>query len=218
MASDSATYSTANLDRAARRVPTTTVNAATRLLQTVARHREGTEFVTDILNVLTKVAATSGSNPPDDAGSDYLALVEFLERPEVLSALRETDPLISARIRGLRMREQLLAAGGGVCSAREFADALGITRQAIDKRRRSGTLIGVSLGKRGYMYPVWQIGLDGLGDVLAELQEYDPWTQLAFVLSPNRWLDGQSPLDVLKSGEIARATEAAHLYGEQVAA
>jgi hypothetical protein len=209
--------STASLDSAARRVPVSTVNATTRLLQTVARHGEGAPFVTHVLNVLTQVATSVEAGELDEAESDYATLVYFLEQPEVLATLRQQDPLISARLRGLRMREQLLSSEGGVCSTREMADALGVTRQAVDKRRKSATLIGVRLGKRGFMYPVWQIGLDGLDRVLAELQGYDPWTRLAFMLTPNSWLRERTPLDALRNGEIEQVVEAAQGYGEQVA-
>ncbi len=218
MANHSVMHSTARLDRVAQQVPAATVDATTRLLQAVARHEEGAAFVNEILNVLAHVTASAANLQQNDAGSEYDAIVRFLEQPEVLDALRPQDPLLPARLRGLRMREQLLAAEGGSCTTKELAEALGVTRQAIDKRRRSGTLIGLSLGKRGYVYPTWQIDLDGLAEVLSELQEYDAWTQLAFMLTPNSWLEHESPLDVLRAGEIARAVAAAQLYGEQVAA
>ena len=217
MSSNSATYATARLDRAARKAPLTAVNAATQLLQTVAQHQEGADFIADVLRALSQVAASVETSSRDDAGSGYNALIQFLEQPEVLDALRRQDPLLPAHVRGLRLRELLLADEGGACTTKEFAEAVGVTRQAIDKRRKVGTLIGLRLGRRGYVYPIWQIGLDGLGDVLAELQDYDPWTQLAFMLSPNSRLDGELPLEVLRAGEIARAIEAAQLYGEQVA-
>ena len=218
MASNIPAFSTATLDQAARRVPPATANAATRLLQSVAKNQDQAAFITAVLNALVKVTSTGGSGFANHQQSEYGALLGFLSEPEALAALRRIDPLAPARLRGLRLQEDLLAAEGGAISTREIAAAIGITRQAIDKRRKSGALIGVSLGKRGYLYPAWQVGLNGLTDVLAELRGYDPWTLLAFMLTPNIRLEGRTPLTALRAGDIAQAVEAAQLYGEQVAA
>jgi hypothetical protein len=79
-------------------------------------------------------------------------------------------------------------------------------------------MIGLSFGRRGYAYPVWQADLDGLEEVLAELRELSPWTQAEFMLAPNRWLAGASPLDALRNGDREGVLEAARHYGEQIAA
>ena len=71
---------------------------------------------------------------------------------------------------------------------------------------------------RGYAYPVWQVGLEGLGAVLAELAEYDPWTQTLFMLSANPWLEGETPLVALRRGQRDAVLAAARLYGQQTAA
>jgi hypothetical protein len=143
--------------------------------------------------------------------------MELLEQPAFLGRPREAAPLAPARLRGLRMRERLLDAEGGTLSATEFAKTLRVTRQAVDKRRRKGTLVGLDLGSRGFACPAWQIGLHGLSEVLGELREYDPWTQVAFMLAPNVWLDGAMPLTLLRDGEVERVLRAASHYGEQMA-
>ena len=54
----------------------------------------------------------------------------------------------------------------GTFTATQIGQALGISRQAVDKRRKHGSLIGLDLGRRGFAYPAWQVGprgtLDGL--------------------------------------------------------
>jgi cephalosporin hydroxylase len=60
--------------------------------------------------------------------------------------------------------------------------------------------------------------IDGLEAVLAELRVFDPWTQAAFMLTPNTWLDDETPLDELRRGRATRVREAASVYGEHVAA
>lgn len=195
------------LAEAARHAPVETIDAAAQALNSVAKHQERSSFVAWVLKILV-----------ENEIADLDDLVDVLARPEVLADLRHRDPLAPARLRGVRARKQLLEAEGGGVSGRELAQALGITRQAVDKRRLRNTLIGIDLGKRGYAYPVWQADLVGLTAVLAELAEYDPWTQTLFMLSANPWLEGQTPLAVLRRGERDEVLAAARLYGEQTAA
>jgi hypothetical protein len=77
----------------------------------------------------------------------------------------------------------------------------------------------VEVGRRGYRYPVWQLGpegtLPGLEEVLSQLHGLSPWTQLSFMLNPNDGLGGRSPLSELRDGRRERAIDAARRYGEQ---
>ena len=59
--------------------------------------------------------------------------------------------------------------------------------------------------------------LEGFDLVLAALSDHDPWSQLSFMLTPNTWLQDESPLDVLRRGEVEPVLEAASVFGEQVA-
>jgi hypothetical protein len=195
------------LNEAARHAPIDAVEAAAQALGAVVQHQERSTFVTWLLRTLV-----------ENEIADLDELVEVLGRPEVLADLRRRDPLAAARMRGLRAKKRLLEEEGGVVSGRELAQAIGITRQAVDKRRLAGKLIGIDLGKRGYAYPVWQIGLDGMDAVLAELDEVDAWTQALFMLSANNWLNGETPLAMLRRGELDEVLNAARLYGEQTAA
>lgn len=195
------------LNEAARHAPIDAVEAAAQALGALVRHQERSTFVTWVLRTLV-----------ENEIADLEELLEVLGRPEVLADLRRRDPLAAARLRGLRAKKHLLEAEGGAVSGRELAQALGITRQAVDKRRLAGKLIGIDLGKRGYAYPVWQIGLNGMDAILAELDEVDPWTQVLFMLSANNWLNGETPLAMLRRGELDEVLNAARLYGEQTAA
>jgi hypothetical protein len=191
----------------ARQAPVDAVEAAIETLDGVAKHHERTAFVTWVLKSLA-----------ENDIADVEGLFDVLERPEVLAVLRRRDPLAPARLRGLRAKKQLLEAEGGAVSGRELAKAIGITRQAVDKRRLSGKLIGIDLGKRGFAYPVWQVGLEGMELVLAELNELDPWSQTLFMLSTNSWLEGETPLAALREGKLDQVLAAATNVGEQTAA
>ena len=132
----------------------------------------------------------------------------------------QSDPVTAAAYaRGREVREALLAAEGGVASSEELGKLLGITRQAIDKRRRNGKLFAVR--ERGdWFYPRWQVAdgevLDGLDDVLAELcqGELGPWDFMVFFLRTNTEREGESPLQALRAGRRDVAVRAARMYCE----
>jgi hypothetical protein len=205
-------------------VPANAVWAAERLLEVVAGRHGRAAFVARALNALSHLAEQLDETTMVDAAgasSDYVVLLQVLEQPEALAALRAVDPLGPARLRGLRARDWLLRQEGGTLTAEQMAAALGISRQAVDKRRNRNALIGLNLGRRGFAYPVWQVGevgvLDGLETVLTALGDEDSWSKAAFFLTKNVWLDGGTPLAVLRGGEIPRVVAAAEHLGDQVA-
>jgi biotin operon repressor len=156
------------------------------------------------------------------ASTDYLMLLGALATPSVATQMAAKDPLAAARLRGAKRQQGLLEASGGVLTGEEAAKILGISRQAVDKRRRQGQLIGLTQGKRGYAYPAWQFEggrtVANLEKVLARLRSHDPWMQLTFFVNANDRLNGRSPLEQLRSGELEPILQAAESYGEQGAA
>ena len=94
-----------------------------------------------------------------------------------------------------------------------------MSRQAVGKRRRAGKLIAVQTGRRGYEYPACQFedtgAIDNLEEVLgAFADDIDAWMQLAFLINPNESLGGESPLDLLRRGEVGAVARAARTHGE----
>lgn len=177
-------------------------------------------FIARALQALAQIAADTDERALAEATgarTDFDVLLQALETPEARAHL--DDPLAAAKIRGLQQRERLLRAEGGVVAAGDVANALRITRQAVDKRRRGGRLIAVAAGRRGYAYPVWQFDstsgtLPGLEEVLSELGDHDQWMRMAFMLNPNVRLDGETPLAVLRDRDIERVKQAAQAYGK----
>ena len=155
-----------------------------------------------------------------DIPSDSMMLFELVKQSE--PSICETNPLAEAQIRGIKIKQEILSAEGGTISSEDAAKILNITRQGIDKRRKAGHLIGVSVGRRGYRYPVWQFAgdgiLKGLDKVFSELIGHDPFMQIIFILNPNTRLDGDTPLNKLRSGDVASVIAAAKAYGEHGAA
>jgi hypothetical protein len=206
---------------AAPRAPRETFEAARRALEVASRPARSV-FVTRALNAV----AALGQDVPESslaaastAPVDYGVLVRALSDPAAMEELRRADPLAPARLRGIEARQRLLGAEGGTLSVAEAAKILGVTRQAVDKRRRAGRLIGLQRGRRGYAYPAWQFTaggtIAGLEAVLDVLRGHDPWMQVTFLLNANSRLGGNAPLAELRKGNTHAVREAALSYGEQ---
>lgn len=178
-------------------------------------------FVQRSLTALADVAKRMQPNELRDASSrstNLDALVSGLLQPGSIGLLRAIDPLAPARLRGLRARDELLVAEGGTLGALEVAEVLGITRQAVNKRRESGKLVGVELGRRGFRYPAWQLSngatLPGLERTLEVLSDVAPIGAVRFFLSGSHRLGGKRPLDLLRKNVIEPVVDAARVFGE----
>jgi hypothetical protein len=166
--------------------------------------------------------ALQGLIPNHPSPSGLNLLVQLLNRPETLADLAPHDPLVGARLKGLLVKQQLLYENGAPLKSEEVAQLLKISRQAVDKRRKNGQLLAVSLGRRGYYYPLWQFQegkvLPGLEAVLKTLKNHDPWTQLLFLKTGDIRLAGATPIEILHAGDIDAVIAAAIAYGTHGAA
>lgn len=178
-------------------------------------------FATRALNALLRLAETLPEkdlsvavSAQSDAGTVLLGL---LARPSVAAL---NDPLFAARVRGVAARDELLAQEGGLLRGEDVAKLLHVSRQAVDRRRIQGKLLGLELGRRGFLYPAWQLGesgtLSGLERVLVSLRdkEVSPLAQVRFFLSGSSRLRGQRPLDRLREGDIDAVMRDAAAYLE----
>jgi hypothetical protein len=152
------------------------------------------------------------------APTDLVVLLRALSSGELLDDLKRAEPLAPAFIRGIEAKRRLIDENGGALSAEQVAESLGITRQAVEKRRRAGKLIGLTTVRHGYRYPAWQFSdsgtLPGLEDVLGVLAPHDEWMQTAFFVARNPRLNDRTPIEILKAGELRRVLSAAEVYGE----
>lgn len=132
------------------------------------------------------------------------------------------DPLARARARGALAQREMLAVDGPPLRVGEVAHRLGISRQAVDKRRQAARLLAVSLGARTFLYPAWQFTetgvLPGLEQVLQILGDSPPWARLRFFVSGNHRLGEERPLDALRRGHLDKVITAAEAFGEHGAA
>ncbi|NJO85858.1 MAG: hypothetical protein HC818_03905 [Synechococcaceae cyanobacterium RM1_1_27] len=149
-------------------------------------------------------------------------MIEILSQSESLQLFHSPNPLAAARSRGVQIKHELLYEEGDPLTSEQVAKFLGITRQAVDKRRSKLQLLAITTGRRGYLYPLEQFQdqgvIPGLDRVLQVLKDYSPWTQLMFLKSGDIRLEGKTPLECLKAGEVDQVIWAAQHYGEQGAA
>lgn len=182
-------------------------------------------FVTRAINAVADLAERNPERSLEAATaapSNWEVLLRALSSPDSVEPASVSDPLAGARLRGIHARRQLLQADGGTIPASEAADILGISRQAVDKRRQAGTLLGISVGGHGYHYPAWQFEqsgvVSGLERVLKALAHHDDWMKLSFFVNANSRLGSESPLKYLRRGDLQPVLDAAELYGEHGAA
>jgi hypothetical protein len=152
------------------------------------------------------------------AGSDMEVLLATLDKVPATRGSVDVGAELRVRLRGLAVRERMLEAEGGVIPATTVAKLLGISPQAVQKRRQRGQLLAIPVGRRRYLYPQWQFTdsgtLTGLEATLETLRDHDAWTKLAFFLAPNSKLNGCTALHALRQGDSAAVIAAAETYGE----
>jgi hypothetical protein len=166
-------------------------------------------------NDLTNAAIDEATAAP----TDHLVMLEAVNSSPWVSELTSEDPLVAAKLRGLNLRQQMLKTAGGSLTSEKVAELLGVSRQAVDKRRASNQLLALTQGKRGYSYPSFQFEegktLKGLEDVLGKLSALDPWMQLNFFTRPNERLGSSTPIETLREGKVDDVLSVASGYGEQ---
>ncbi|GLU27899.1 DNA-binding protein [Brucella sp. NBRC 12950] len=165
-------------------------------------------FLRRAMSTLERIAATTPSKAltaalgaPTGAGT----LAQILSHPEFIGeAVADLDPMAPALARNVEHRSWLLQRAGGVLSAEDAGKVAGITRQAIDKRRRSKVILAVRDGS-DWKYPVCQFRdgevLPGIAEVVRGLEDQGSWATLDFLLAPDSVLGGRSPVDALRQGD-----------------
>lgn len=100
----------------------------------------------------------------------------------------------------------------------EAARRMNMSREALNNRRKSGQVLGLEAGKRGYRYPSWQFEdaiVPVLSDVLKALSSLDPWAQYLFFKQPEPLLKGEAPLNLLRQGKLDEVTRVARLLAAE---
>lgn len=140
---------------------------------------------------------------PTDAGALARVLAAQAGRP----AIQELEPLAAAIARSAAVREELVVRAGGLLGSGEVSRLLGISRQAVDKRRAAGRLLAMKLGS-DWRYPAMQFGPDGqvpegLDEVIAGMADEGPWGAMDFLMAADSVMEGRTPLEELRAGNLA---------------
>src|SRR6266567_2087799 len=187
-----------------------------------AREALAQAFLKRSVKMLERVSSSASSealksalSSPTDVGGVATLLSDLAPLDVDLSSV---DPFVEAMALGAAIKQELLTSGGGGLTSSQVASALGITRQAVDKRRTRHTLLAVPSGSGDYVYPACQFTADGVipgfEDVLRAFRIRSPWTQLSVLLAPAPALGGKTIVEALKSGAIERAIAIAASFGE----
>lgn len=177
---------------------------------------------------INAIAALIGQTEPKmlveitSASSDIEVLIRALVNHGESEAARVQSPVLASRLRGIAMRDKLFRAAGGLLPVSKVAAILGISRQAVDKRRKADRLLAVSVGKRGYLYPACQFEdekiIEGVAEILPKMNTLSSWSALRFLVNANDRLEGRTPIQALHQGEIERVVGAASQFLEHGAA
>src|SRR6266852_1576357 len=152
-----------------------------------ARQALAQAFLKRSVKMLERVSSSASSealksalSAPTDVGGVASLLSHLAPLGVDLSAV---DPFVEAMARGAAVKQELLTSAGGGLTSSQVASALGMTRQAVDKRRCRRALLAVPNGSGEYIYPACQFTeqgvIPGLEDVLRAFQVRSPWTQLS---------------------------------------
>ena len=154
--------------------------------------------------------------------SSVATFVDEVIAHDGLAATVVPDLRTKAKLRGLKARENMLNYQGSPWKSDLVADYLGITVQMVSRKRRSHKLLGVSFGKKEYLYPSWQFVnngiLPGMEIVLSVLKEQliPDWDKLCFFVCDDERLNGNSPVIALQTGGVDQVLAVAEVYGRQL--
>lgn len=116
-----------------------------------------------------------------------------------------------AYTRGAAAAAEILA-GSDMLSSDAIAQRLGLSREAVNQKRRRGELLGLEGVKRGVRFPAWQLGPDGLPlpalrDLYSALGA--PWAVFRFLRQRHPELGMKTGLEAVSNPR--RAAEALRL-------
>lgn len=131
----------------------------------------------------------------------------------------EISAVNTARFRGELAKEGYKAYSPAF-TAEQYAKRAGISRQAVLKRLKAGTLLGWRENRQNaYRIPSWQFNADGrllpgMAETLKVLNipELDEWAKILFFLQQRKSLAGKRPIELIEMGEIETTINLARDY------
>jgi hypothetical protein len=146
---------------------------------------------------------------------------QAVKKPVMDKTAFEPSSRAKALLKGVQIAQDDLKDSGGAYDLEQVRSLLnGISRQMIDRKVREGSLLAVPGPSNRRAYPTVQFNRDGtvvpgLKAVYDALPTGNPWAVLNFLVRPDPRLSGRKPIDLLKSGDVDLAVEAARRAGQQ---
>ena len=139
--------------------------------------------------------------------------------PDIDTSAFAPSPRSRALLQGIKIVRSDLKEAGGAFTLEEVQALLnGVSRQAVEKRVKEGSLLAVPGPSNRRRYPAVQFTRDGvvpgLKEVQAALPTRNPWAVLNFLVRPDHRLGGRPPIEVLLKGQVEPVVSAAHGMGE----
>jgi hypothetical protein len=125
-----------------------------------------------------------------------------------------------ALLQGVNIAQADLTEAGGTFKPEEVQKLLnGVSRQALEKRVKDGSLLAVPGPSNRRRYPAIQFTRDGVVPGLKKVQETlptrNPWAVLNFLVRADDRLGGRKPIELLRNGDIDLVVSAARGMGVQ---
>ncbi len=141
-------------------------------------------------------------------------------QPKIENAAYAPNARARALLRGIKIAEADLKEAGGAFKPDEVRKLLsGVSRQALEKRVKDGSLLAVPGPSNRRRYPALQFTREGvvpgLKQVQAALPTRNPWTVLNFLVRSDDRLGGRTPIEVLRDGDVDLVVSAARAMGVQ---
>lgn len=172
-------------------------------LQSLSSYEQ--DLVLKTLETLTSVEPVDSQS---QALSDAIAGEQF-------SREEKTQLELDTLTRHFEHRRVLLA---NVLTAPQVAKLLGTTRQTPHDRVGSQTLLAIRENGK-WLFPAWQFDptgddgiLDGMPDILKVLEMSD-YAKLNWFMRSNPYLEGLTPIQALKNGDVDQVLEQAEAAG-----
>jgi len=125
-----------------------------------------------------------------------------------------------ALLQGVKIAEADLKDAGGTFKLEEVQKLLnGVSRQALERRVKDGSLLAVPGPSNRRRYPAIQFTRDGVVPGLKKVQETlptrNPWAVLNFLVRADDRLGGRKPIELLRNGDVDLVVSAARGMGMQ---
>ena len=122
---------------------------------------------------------------------------------------------LEAQKRAFAMRRELLE---GALTTAQTAELLGTKRQTPHDRLKSGTLLALEDNGR-WLFPYWQFDANGAKGIIEGLPEtlhalnISAFAKANWLTLPNPYLEGRTPIQALKAGDVRRVVDIAQAVG-----